>query len=382
MGLPAGAYEDAVDAIGNTPLIRLNRITSRLRNSEIWVKLERCNPGGSIKDRIGLWMVLDAEEKGLLKPGGTIIEATSGNTGIGLAMVAAQRGYHCIFTIPDKMSNEKIDLLRAIGAEVHVCPTAVAKDDQRSYYQVAARLSCEISGAWYPDQYSHPSNPLAHVRSTGPEIWRQCPGITHFVATMGTGGTITGCAAALHEAARKEGKIVKCILAHCWESKSVFAHVVPCSGCTTESKHIEDVVSSDVAWLGYSRLLLKSDNEPGLVNLVKAALLKIKCEVGVDQASREHSFEYDSRSNGGTEIGIRNVRGLFRTLKLCLEKRIGHKIPAHHPLTSWLLEHTAMLMSSQVVGPDGRTPWRTVRGRDFGMTNFAFCEKVMLARPD
>ncbi len=123
--------------------------------------------------------------------------------------------------------------------------------------------------------------------------------------------------------------------------------------------------------------MMKSDNEPGLVNLVKAALLKIKCEVGVDQASREHSFEYDSRSNGGTEIGIRNVRGLFRTLKLCLEKRIGHRVPAHHPITPWLLEHTAMLMSSQVVGPDGRTPWRTVRGRDFGMTNFAFCEKVM-----
>ena len=206
MGLPEGAYEDAVGAIGNTPLIRLNRITSHLRDSEIWVKLERCNPGGSIKDRIGLWMVLDAEEKGLLKPGGTIIEATSGNTGIGLAMVAAQRGYHCIFTIPDKMSNEKIDLLRAIGAKVHVCPTAVAKDDPRSYYEVAARLSREIPGAWYPDQYSHPANPLAHIRSTGPEIWRQCPGITHFVATMGTGGTITGCATALHEAAQKEGK--------------------------------------------------------------------------------------------------------------------------------------------------------------------------------
>ena len=161
MGLPEGAYEDAVDAIGNTPLIRLNRITSHLRDSEIWVKLERCNPGGSIKDRIGLWMVLDAEEKGLLEPGGTIIEATSGNTGIGLAMVAAQRGYHCIFTIPDKMSNEKIDLLRAIGAEVHVCPTAVAKDDPRSYYEVAARLSREIPGAWYPDQYSHLS--LIHI---------------------------------------------------------------------------------------------------------------------------------------------------------------------------------------------------------------------------
>ena len=206
MDLPAGAYEDAVAAIGNTPLIRLNRITSHLQGSEVWVKLERCNVGGSIKDRIGLQMVLDGEEKGLLKPGGTIIEATSGNTGIGLAMVAASRGYRCIFTIPDKMSDEKIDLLRAIGAEVHVCPTAVAKEDPRSYYEVAARLAREIPGAWYPDQYSHLANPLAHELSTGPEIWRQCPGITHFVATMGTGGTITGCATALHNAAEKEGK--------------------------------------------------------------------------------------------------------------------------------------------------------------------------------
>ena len=156
MDLPAGAYEDAVAAIGNTPLIRLNRITSHLQGSEVWVKLERCNVGGSIKDRIGLQMVLDGESKGLLKPGGTIIEATSGNTGIGLAMVAASRGYRCIFTIPDKMSDEKIDLLRAIGAEVHVCPTAVAKEDPRSYYEVAARLAREIPGAWYPDQYSHP----------------------------------------------------------------------------------------------------------------------------------------------------------------------------------------------------------------------------------
>ncbi|HIC75596.1 MAG TPA: cysteine synthase family protein, partial [Candidatus Poseidoniales archaeon] len=206
MDLPAGAYEDAVAAIGNTPLIRLNRITSHLQGSEVWVKLERCNVGGSIKDRIGLQMVLDGESKGLLKPGGTIIEATSGNTGIGLAMVAASRGYRCIFTIPDKMSDEKIDLLRAIGAEVHVCPTAVAKEDPRSYYEVAARLAREIPGAWYPDQYSHLANPLAHELSTGPEIWRQCPGITHFVATMGTGGTITGCATALHDAAEKEGK--------------------------------------------------------------------------------------------------------------------------------------------------------------------------------
>lgn len=208
MDLPAGAYLSAVDAIGHTPLIRLNQITSHLQGSEIWVKLERCNPGGSIKDRIALQMILDGEAAGHLKPGGTIIEATSGNTGIGIAMVAAQRGYNCIFTIPDKMSQEKIDLLSALGAEVHVCPTAVEKEDPRSYYEVAARLAREIPNSWYPDQYSHSANPRAHELSTGPEIWRQTNGeITHLVATMGTGGTITGCATSLYDAAKKEGKV-------------------------------------------------------------------------------------------------------------------------------------------------------------------------------
>ena len=167
MVLPARTYTDVVSAIGDTPLIKLNQVTSHLQHSEIWVKLERCNPGGSIKDRIGLYMVLDAEQKGLLKAGGTIIEATSGNTGIGLAMVAAQRGYKCIFTMPDKMSQEKADLLRALGAEVHICPTAVDKEDPRSYYEVAARLSREVENSWYPDQYSHAANPLAHIRRWG-----------------------------------------------------------------------------------------------------------------------------------------------------------------------------------------------------------------------
>jgi len=199
---PPNTYDDIVSAIGNTPLIRLNRLTEGLRTSSVWVKLERCNPGGSIKDRIALQMVLEAESEGLLKSGGAIVEATSGNTGIGLAMVAAQRGYRCIFTIPDKMSEEKITLLRAIGAEVHVCPTAVEKEDPRSYYEVAARLAKEIPGAWYPDQYSHQANPLAHMLSTGPEIWEQTQGkLTHFVATMGTGGTISGTARALKELA-------------------------------------------------------------------------------------------------------------------------------------------------------------------------------------
>jgi len=213
MALPLGVYEDVVSAIGHTPLIRLNKVTANLQNSEIWVKLERCSPGGSIKDRIGLAMILEAEEKGWIQPGGTIIEATSGNTGIGLAMVAAQRGYRCVFTTPDKMSKEKIDLLRAIGARVEVCPTAVDKDDPRSYYMVAERLSKEIEGSWYPDQYSNQSNPQAHIQSTGPEIWQQTQGdMTHFVATMGTGGTITGCGKSLKSQAQEHGKDVPKII--------------------------------------------------------------------------------------------------------------------------------------------------------------------------
>ena len=204
----AGVYNSVVEAIGNTPLIRLNQVTSHLNKSEIWVKLERCSPGGSIKDRIGLQMVLEAEENEWIKPGGTIIEATSGNTGIGLAMVAAQRGYNCIFTMPDKMAQEKIDLLRSMGAAVHICPTAVEKEDPRSYYEVAARLSTEIPNSWYPDQYSNLSNPMAHIHSTGPEIWKQTKGdLTHFIATMGTGGTISGCGKSLKQQAEMEGII-------------------------------------------------------------------------------------------------------------------------------------------------------------------------------
>lgn len=201
----ASCYEDIVAAIGHTPLIRLNRVHD-LERSEIWVKLERCNPGGSIKDRIGLEMVLQAEANGLLAPGGTIVEGTSGNTGMGLAMVAAQRGYRCVFTMPDKMSQDKVNQLRALGAEVVVCPTAVEKEDPRSYYSVAARLAEEIPGAWYPDQYSNLANPRAHRLGTGPEIWQQTGGeFTHFVATMGTGGTISGCGAAFQEGAARDG---------------------------------------------------------------------------------------------------------------------------------------------------------------------------------
>ena len=192
-------FENVLEAIGNTPLIRVNRLAKGLK-PRIYIKAEFMNPGGSVKDRIGVAMIDEAERKGLLKPGGTIIEGTSGNTGIGLALVAALRGYKLIFTITDKQSREKINLLKALGAEVIVCPTNVEPEDPRSYYSVADKLTKEIPNAYHPNQYENPENPKAHYRTTGPEIWRDSEGkITHFVAGMGTGGTISGVAKYLKE---------------------------------------------------------------------------------------------------------------------------------------------------------------------------------------
>jgi len=188
-----------LEAVGHTPLVRLNRITKDLK-PQIYVKAEFMNPGGSVKDRIGLTMIDDAEKRGLLKPGGTIIEGTSGNTGMGLALVAAVRGYKCVFTTTDKQSKEKVDLLKALGAEVIVCPTAVEPEDPRSYYSVAKKLAREIPNSYYPNQYANPMNPEAHYLTTGPEIWEDSEGkITHFVCGLGTGGTISGAGKYLKE---------------------------------------------------------------------------------------------------------------------------------------------------------------------------------------
>jgi cystathionine beta-synthase len=189
--------ESILDLVGDTPLVRLTRVTRDLgpleRQPLILAKLEMLNPGGSVKDRIGLPMIEAAEREGLLKPGGTIIEPTSGNTGHGLAIAAALKGYRCIFVMADKQSPEKQALLRAYGAEVVLCPTNVAPESPESYYSVAARLARDIPGAFKPDQYWNAANPIAHERTTGPEIWRQTDGrLTHFVASVGTGGTISG----------------------------------------------------------------------------------------------------------------------------------------------------------------------------------------------
>jgi len=193
------ALDTFLDAMGDTPLVRLHTVTRGVRPT-VLAKLEMLNPGGSVKDRIGIRMIDAAEREGLLKPGGTIVEPTSGNTGHGLAIVAAIRGYKCIFVMPDKMSQEKISLLRAYGAEVVICPTAVPPDSPESYYRVADRLAEEIPGAYQPNQYFNPENPRTHYESTGPEIWRQTGGrVDVFVAGVGTGGTISGVGRYLKE---------------------------------------------------------------------------------------------------------------------------------------------------------------------------------------
>lgn len=188
-----------VEAIGNTPLVKLNNVTAGIRGT-ILAKVEYFNPGNSVKDRMAVRMVEEAEKAGLLQPGGTIIEGTSGNTGMGLALAAIAKGYRCIFTMSDKQSKEKQDILKAVGAEVIVCPTDVAPDDPRSYYSVARKLNAEIPNSIYPNQYDNPANTAAHYETTGPEIWAQTEGkITHLAAGVGTGGTICGTSKYLKE---------------------------------------------------------------------------------------------------------------------------------------------------------------------------------------
>ena len=189
-----------LDVIGHTPMVRINRITRGMTGVTVVAKLETFNPGNSIKDRMAVKMIEDAERKGLLKPGGTIIEGTSGNTGMGLAIAAVVKGYKCVFTTTDKQSKEKIDALKAFGADVIICPTNVDPEDPRSYYSVSSRLAGEIPNSWKANQYDNLSNTAAHYEQTGPEIWEQTDGrVTHLVVGVGTGGTVTGVGRYLKE---------------------------------------------------------------------------------------------------------------------------------------------------------------------------------------
>ncbi|HUD37897.1 MAG TPA: cystathionine beta-synthase [Streptosporangiaceae bacterium] len=214
-------HESLVELIGNTPLVRLRKVTRHLDHGAavsqthhgsaptVLAKVEYVNPGGSVKDRIALAMVLAAEESGELRPGGTIVEPTSGNTGVGLAIVAAERGYKCVFVCPDKVAADKIATLRAYGAEVVVCPTTVSPESPDSYYSVSDRLAAELPGGWKPNQYANPANPMSHYLSTGPEVWNQTDGkVTHFVAGIGTGGTISGTGRYLKEVSGGRVKVI------------------------------------------------------------------------------------------------------------------------------------------------------------------------------
>jgi cystathionine beta-synthase len=206
-------HDSLIELVGNTPLLRLRRVTKQLGGTSpapaVLAKVEYFNPGGSVKDRIALRMVEAAEASGELKPGGTIVEPTSGNTGVGLAIVAAEKGYRCLFVCPDKVGSDKISVLRAYGAEVVVCPTTVSPDHPDSYYSVSDRLAVETPGGWKPNQYVNPENPASHYHSTGPEIWAQTEGrITHFVAGIGTGGTVSGTGRYLKDASGGRVKVI------------------------------------------------------------------------------------------------------------------------------------------------------------------------------
>jgi cystathionine beta-synthase len=258
-------YNNILEAIGSTPLIKLSRIAAGLPVT-ILAKVEFFNPGGSVKDRIGLAMIEDAEKRGLLKTGGTIIEATAGNTGVGLALVAASKGYRCIFVMPDKMSEDKVNLLKAYGAEVIITPTSVPPDSPESYNGVAKRLASEIQGAFRPSQFDNPKNPEAHYRTTGPEIWRDTDGkIDIFVAGMGTGGTISGTAKYLKEqnpyitvvGADPVGSILSGDSPHSYQVEGIGEDFVP---ATFNRQVIDDMVRvSDVESFSTARRLAREE---------------------------------------------------------------------------------------------------------------------------
>jgi cystathionine beta-synthase len=258
-------HDSILQSIAKTPLVRLKRLGQGVP-ATIAVKLESQNPGGSIKDRVGLAMITDAERRGLLRPGGTILEATAGNTGVGLAMVAAVRGYRCIFVLPDKMSAEKIALLKGYGAEVVITPTSVPPDSPESYNGVADRLSREIPGAWRPNQFMNMANPDSHYHSTGPEIWEQTEGrITAFISGVGTGGTITGVARYLKErkpdvriiGADPEGSVLSGGSPKPWKVEGIGEDFVP---RTLNSQHVDEWIRiGDAESFRYARELARRE---------------------------------------------------------------------------------------------------------------------------
>lgn len=376
-------HESILGAIGRTPLVRLARVAHNVA-APIYAKLENLNPGGSIKDRVGLHIIEEAERRGELKPGGTVVEATSGNTGVGLAIAAALKGYKTIFVMPDKMSNEKIMLLRAYGAKVVITPTAVAPDDPRSYYEVARRLAGETPNAMLANQYHNPDNPETHELSTGPEIWDQTEGrVTDLVIGMGTGGTITGLSrflksknkairivgvdiegSILYEIWKNQGKIPAGAYPKTYKVEGIGEDFLP---TTTDIHAVDEIVRvNDRESFLWARQLVKQEGifAGGSSGSALAGALKYAARLGSDRlvvvifpdsGSRYLSKFYDNkwmRENGFLELEFGEVTLgdllLAKPVKTLLTTSLGD---------SWRAAMSTMrlhgISQMPVIGPDG-----------------------------
>src|SRR5262245_38063732 len=319
--------ESILQSIGRTPLVKLRRLAEGLQ-ATVAIKVESGNPGGSVKDRVAVAMIADAERRGLLRTGGTIIEATAGNTGVGLAMVAAVKGYRCIFVLPDKMSRDKISLLRAYGAEVVITPTNVAPDSPESYAGVADRLAREIPGAWRPNQFTNQANPDVHYRTTGPEIWQQTDGrVTVFVAGVGTGGTITGVGRYLKEqnpnvlvvGADPEGSILSGGSPSSWKVEGIGEDFVP---KTFNSQLVDEWVRvGDAEAFHYANMLARQEGLllGGSTGTIVAAALRYARRLGPD----------DLVVAVGCDTGRNYLSKVFDEDWLKENKLLYHDTPSH-----------------------------------------------------